>query len=170
MEITLMWIVCLAGVAAILALFNGLALLVWVNRRGEPEKQRLDHEEQMRALELGQVLEYAELRKVKSAGAQAGAGAVVAMVVTAIMTISAALITAEIIHPPEYTHSLPILIVIWSLAAAVSLTAVALGAVAILGRRPLRKESEARRRPFEDKPPASSGSDSASQEQMQSRS
>jgi drug/metabolite transporter (DMT)-like permease len=158
-------LIAFAIAAGVLAFFGGIALVVWASHHGKIEelklradKQRLDHEEQMRALELGQVMPHAELARARSDSIRAWAAATVGVLVPVAAVVTATISTVEIIHPPEYSRSLPILIVIWGVAAGVSLTAVVLSALAIWGRRPPHpppppKEAKVRRPAFEDRPP-----------------
>jgi hypothetical protein len=157
--------IALGSAAGVLAFFGGIALVVWAAHRGKLEelklradRQRFEHEEQMRALELGQVLPHAELARVQVDAARAGAAAVVGVLVPVCAFVTATITTLVDVHPAGETKSLPLLIVLWSLAAAVSLVTVVLSTVAIRGRRPPSpppptKEAKVRRPPFEDKPP-----------------
>jgi drug/metabolite transporter (DMT)-like permease len=166
MDDQIIWI-AVGSAAGILAFFGGIALVVWAGHHGKieelklrAEKQRFEHEEQMRALELGQVLPHAELARARSDSIRAWAATTVGVLVPVCMAVTATISTVRIVEPPEYSKSFPILIVIWSLAAAVSLVTVVFSALAIRGRRPPQppppkeaKEAKARRTPFEDKPP-----------------
>jgi drug/metabolite transporter (DMT)-like permease len=180
MDENLIWIVASASVAGILAFFGGIALVVWAAHRGKleelklrAEKQRFEHEEQMRALELGQVPPHADLARMQTDAARAGAAAIVGVLVPVCMAVTATITTLVDVKPEGDTKKLSFLIVVWSLAAAVSLVTVVLSTVAIRGRRPPPppKETKVRRSPFEDKPPTVSGVDTSStreQAQIQS--
>jgi hypothetical protein len=156
-------LIAFAGAAGVLAFFGGIALVVWAAHRGKLEelklradKQRFEHEEQMRALELGQVLPHADLARVQVDAARAGAAAVVGVLVPVCAFVTATITTLVDVHPAEDTKSLPVLLVLWSLAATVSLVTVVLSTVVIRGRRPPHpppppKEAKVRRPPFEDK-------------------
>jgi hypothetical protein len=159
--------IALASAAGLLAFFGGIALVVWAAHRGKLEelklradKQRFEHEQQMRALELGQVLPHAELARARSDSLRAWAAATVGVLVPVCMAVTATITTLVDVNPPVDTKSLPILSLIWSLAAAVSLVTVILSTLAIRGRRPPHPppppptEGKVRRPPFEDKPPS----------------
>jgi hypothetical protein len=171
--------IVLAGAAGILAFFGGIALIVWAAHRGKleelklrAEKQRFEHEQQMRALELGQVLPQADLARAQTDAARAGAAAFVGVMVPVCAFVTATITTLVDVTPEGDTKKLSFLIVVWILAAAVSLVTVVLSTLAIRGRRPPHPPpppKEAKRRPpFEDKPPTAPSVDpSSTREQVQ---
>jgi hypothetical protein len=112
------------AVASILAFFGGIALLMWVDHRGKATQRQLEHQERLRALEVGHELPDAAVARATASGSRAWAAAIVGFLVPPAVLSAAVGATALIlVQAPEHIH-LPILCTIWGVCGLVSVVAV----------------------------------------------
>src|SRR5262245_52114725 len=102
----------LSAALAVLALFAGLALLIWVDARGKTKERELAHAERLKALELGQPLPDADVARARASASQAWAGGLTATAVAIGMAGAATGATALVFASADSGIQLPLLCVI----------------------------------------------------------
>jgi hypothetical protein len=117
----------LAAVAGILALFGGIALLVWVEARSKVRERELAHAERIKALETGQPLPDAEVARCRAEASRAWAAGMTTTFVALGMAGAAVGATALVFQFVESTTQLPYFCVAWGVCGLVGLVAVSHG-------------------------------------------
>ena len=141
----------LGGALGLLALFGGIALIIWVGSNSELKKKQLQqvqemkereyqHAERLKALEAGQPLPDADVAAARADAMRAWAAGVVGIVVPpAVFGISLGA-TAVILGSSTPGASVPVLCVLWVAAGVTSVVAVVMSTTAVMGRGRRRQE------------------------------
>jgi hypothetical protein len=144
------------GVAAVLAFFGGLALLMWIDGRNKGRERQLAHAERVKSLEMGQTLPDAEVARASASAQRAWAVGLVALLVPLGLAGTAVGATALIFIYASAGVQLPLLCVIWGVCGVVSLVTVTTGlGVLAVGRRESPTsagENDESRQPAERRP------------------
>jgi hypothetical protein len=135
----------IGGALGLLALFGGLALIIWVGANAEVKKKQLrqaqemkereyQHAERLKALEAGLPLPDGDLAAARAEGMRAWAAALVGIVVPpAVFGISLGA-SAVILGKSLPGTSVPVLCVLWAAAGVTSVVAVVMSTSAVMGR------------------------------------
>lgn len=134
----------MAAAVSVLALFGGIALLMWVDARGKGQERQLAHTERLKALEVGRALPDADVARAQAEASRAWAAATVGFLVPLGVMGAAIGATALVFNHAESRVHLPLLATIWGVCGVVSLTAVA-SALACVRRQ--SRPGPAERRP-----------------------
>jgi hypothetical protein len=163
--------VILGGIAAALGslgFFGGIALLVWAGNKGEAEKKKLQHEqdlkqremehaERLKALELGQTLPDGEVARAHAERSRFRAAGLVAVLVPLAMGGAAVGSTPIILNHSWEGSFQGVLYAVWGVCGLVSLVTV-VNCISVLNRRekkPADTDRSARSSDrFQDKPPS----------------
>jgi hypothetical protein len=124
------------GALGIVALFGGIALLVWVTQKGEEQKRKLQaerdaqqrevaHVERMKALELGQPLPDADVARANAERTRARWIGIVGLVVP-LGTAGLGLVVTVLVLVLAHTTIVPALGIVWGVIGLVSLVSVSL--------------------------------------------
>jgi hypothetical protein len=154
-----------AGALGVFAFFGGIALLIWVGNKGESEKRKLKHDEDMqrrqmehterlKALEAGFPLPDADLAFARTERVRAAVAAAIGITVPAVMVGCAVGATALVLLFADSSLHLPVLCVIWGCAGLASfVTAVTSIASLSARKQPTEAVRSAGAKPFRDVPP-----------------
>lgn len=115
------------GVAALVVLFGGIALLLWIDGRNKARERQTAQTERLKALELGQTLPDAEIARASAQAHRAWAAGLVALLVPFVLAGAAVGATALIFRNAPATAQLPLLCVVWGICGLVALVAVTTG-------------------------------------------
>ena len=118
----------------LLALFGGLALLLWIDSRSKAKERELAHIERLKALELGQPLPDAEVARHQSEASRAWAAGVAALIVPLGLGGVAIGATSLVFGATDPRFHVPLLSIIWGVCGIVSLVTVSVGLGAIRQR------------------------------------
>jgi H+/gluconate symporter-like permease len=128
-------VVAYAIVGGIVALSIGGALCLWLSNRGETEKRRLEHEERMKALELGQVVPIPDLSKAAAQDNEAFTIGCLGILVPLGLVSAAVGATGLIFQNVEEMSERVIFIsIVWGVCGLVSLAAVLLSLLTLKTR------------------------------------
>ncbi len=127
----------------IVGFFGGIALLKWIEDRGNAREKELAHIERLKALELGQTLPNAEVARLKAIGSRAWAVGLTTLFVPLGMAGAAVGATALTFQRAEPGIHLPLMCVVWGICGLVGLIAVCLG-LAALRHKELARPLESR--------------------------
>jgi hypothetical protein len=112
------------SVLGIVAFFGSIGLLMWIDQRGKATQQRQQHEQRLRALELGRELPDAAVARAEASSSRAWAAAMVGFFVP-LLTLGAGVgTTALVLSFAAETIHLPVLCVVWGVAGLVCIVAV----------------------------------------------
>ncbi len=136
----------LAGALGLFAVFGGIALMIWVGNKGETEKRKLKHDEdvqrrqlehteRLKALEAGFPLPDADLAYARADVVRAGVAAAIGIAVPVVTIGGAVAATAMVLSMAGPELHLPVLCVIWASAGLVSLCTAVISLAAVASRR-----------------------------------
>jgi hypothetical protein len=114
----------LAGAAALLALFCGIALLMWIDYRSKIREKEHAHTERLRAIEAGQPLPDVDVARAQADATRSRSAALTAIFVPLGMAGAAVGATALVFHLADLHVQLPLGCVIWGVCGLVSLVAI----------------------------------------------
>jgi hypothetical protein len=113
------------SVLGIVTFFGSIGLLMWIDQRGKAEGQRQQHEQRLRALELGRELPDAAVARAAASSSRAWAAALVGFFVP-LMALGAGVgATALVLAQAAEGIHLALLCTIWGVAGLICIVAVA---------------------------------------------
>jgi hypothetical protein len=153
-----------AGGLGLLALFAGIALVIWVSNKGESEKRKLNHEaelqqrqlahaERLKALDAGFPLPDADLALARTDRVRAGVACAIGIVVPVITVGGAVAGTALVLGMAHPSLHLPVLCVLWPCCAVAAMVTAVTSLAALKSRRRQADSSGRVKKPLVDEPP-----------------
>jgi hypothetical protein len=113
------------SILGVVAFFGSIGLLMWIDQRGKATQQRQQHEERLRALELGRELPDAAVARAEASSSRAWAAAFVGFFVPLLALGAGVGATALILTQASEGIHLPVLCTVWGVTGLICVVSVA---------------------------------------------